>query len=362
MSKVPHLVVALSSHGFGHLAQVAPVLNTLRQCLPMLRLTIQTSLSQAILRKRITGDFTHIPEATDIGMIMANALEVRVKESLAAYRSWHSHWERHMAQQKALLTSLAPDLLLANIPYLPLSAAASLSLPAVALCSLHWAAILQGYCSTQPDWQALQDTLMHAYNSAAVFLRPAPSMPMPDLNNTHSIDPIAALGRNQRDQLNARLGLPTDGILILVALGGVAMPLPMEHWPVMPGIYWLVPAAWGIRRADILHQESVPDIPFTDLLRSCDVVLSKPGYGTFVEAACNGRPVLYVERNDWPEEPWLVRWLQKHDNALAVTREQLETGAILDTLHILLEQPRKPPPLPSGIEEAVSYLRPYLTV
>ena len=178
MPKVPHVVVALSSHGFGHLAQVAPVLNALRQCLPTLRLTIQTSLSRAILHKRIAGHFTHIPEPADIGMIMVNALEVRVQESFTAYRSWHNHWEQRMAQQKALLTRLAPDLLLANIPYLPLSAAASLGFPAVALCSLHWAAILQGYCSTQPDWPTLRHTLLDAYNSAAVFLRPAPSMPM----------------------------------------------------------------------------------------------------------------------------------------------------------------------------------------
>ncbi len=361
MPQPPHLVVALSSHGFGHLAQVAPVLNALRRRLPTLHLTIQTSLPQSILRSRIAGDFTQIPEATDIGMIMANALEVRVQESLAAYQSLHTHWEQHIARQKALLKHLAPDLLLANIPYLPLSAAAQLGIPAVALCSLHWAAILQGYCSAQPDWQALRHTLLDAYNSATVFLRPAPSMPMPDLKNTRSIGPIAVLGRDRRAQLNARLGLPTDGILILVALGGVAMPLPMERWPAMPGLYWLVPAAWRVKRAGIRHQESVPDIPFTDLLRSCDVVLSKPGYGTFVEVACNDKPVLYVERNDWPEEPWLVRWLQKHGNALAITREKLETGTVSETLHTLLRQPRKPPPPASGIEEAVSYLRSYLT-
>ncbi len=43
-----------------------------------------------------------------------------------------------------------------------------------------------------------------------------------------------------------------------------------------------------------------------DVLGSRDAILGKPGYGTFAEAACNGKPVLYVSRGDWPEEPALT--------------------------------------------------------
>ena len=40
---------------------------------------------------------------------------------------------------------------------------------------------------------------------------------------------------------------------------------------------------------------------FADLLASSDALLCKPGYGSFVEAASCGVPVLYVARPDWPE-------------------------------------------------------------
>ena len=93
MSPAPHLFVALSGHGFGHLAQAAPVLNALRRRLPALRLTVQSPLSGEILQARIAGELTHIPEATDLGMIMASALEVKTAESLAAYRAFHADWE-----------------------------------------------------------------------------------------------------------------------------------------------------------------------------------------------------------------------------------------------------------------------------
>ncbi len=48
-----HLYVALSGHGFGHLAQVAPVLNEWRRRWPEAQLTVQSALPEAVLRQRI---------------------------------------------------------------------------------------------------------------------------------------------------------------------------------------------------------------------------------------------------------------------------------------------------------------------
>jgi len=362
MSRSPHLLVVLSGHGFGHLAQTAPVLNALRRDLPALRLTIQCTLPATILHSQIEGDFQRIPEATDFGMIMANALDVLAIESLAAYQAFHAEWDTHLARQSTLLERLAPDLVLANIPYLPLAAAARLGIPAVALCSLNWTDILEGYCPNHPDLPRLRATMLDAYRSAQVFLRPAPSMPMPALANTCPIGPIAAIGRDRRVQINTRLGLDEGQTLVLIALGGIATCLPMEHWPVIPGLCWLVPAAWEVKRSDILCWEMMTDIPFVDLVRSCDVLLTKPGYGSFTEAACNSRPVVYVERGDWPEEPWLTAWLTEHGNAVRIDRERLETGDLQDALRAVLAQPRKAAIAPYGIDEAVVCLREYLAI
>ena len=87
----------------------------------------------------------------------------------------------------------APDLLLADIPYLSLAAAERLRIPALALCSLNWADILAGYCQDEPDLAELRAPMLAAYHSAVAVLQPAPSMPKPDLTNVQPIGPIAAL-------------------------------------------------------------------------------------------------------------------------------------------------------------------------
>ena len=98
------------------------------------------------------------------------------------------------------------------------------------------------------------------------------------------------------------------------------------------------------------------DMPFIDILASCDVLIAKPGYGSFTEAACHGLPVLYVPREDWPEAPYLTGWLHEHARALEVPRRDLETGRFADALDALLAQPARPPVQPSGIAEAADIL------
>ena len=356
MTHSPHLLVALSGHGYGHLAQAAPVINALRQRLPALRLTVQCAIPERVLRPRIDGPLQPIAEAVDVGMVMASAVDVLIDDTLAAYRVFHADWEHRLARQEKLLASLTPDLVLADIPYLSLAAAARLGIPAVALCSLNWADILLGYCSEEPDSAALRELMLTAYNSAAVFLQPAPSMPMTDLVNTRPIGPIAATGRDRRIELNARLGLRHDEILGLIGLGGVDMRLPMEDWSTMPGVRWLAPPEWQVRRADTVSWGALTDLLFADLVHSCDVLLTKPGYGSFTEAVCNGTPVLYVERPDWPEEPWLTRWLEDNGNAVRITRRQLVTGELFSALDRLLAQPRRPALAPTGINDAAACL------
>ena len=357
MIKVPHLYMALSGHGFGHLAQTAPVLNALRRRRPEIRLTVQSVLPEPVLRGRIEGEFAVVAGMADFGMMMVDALDVKIADSLAAYRDFHGEWEARLGWQESVLRRAAPDLLLADIPYLSLAAAARLAIPALALCSLNWADILRGYCADAPDLAALRAPMLAAYNSAVAFLQPAPSMPMPDLRNARPIGPIAALGRNRRPEIDRRLGLGGNETLVLMGLGGVKLRPPLEAWPALAGVCWLIPPEWGqVERPDVRSWAVLADCSMLDLTCSSDVLFTKPGYGAFTEAACNATRVLYVGRDDWPEEPCLSRWLTEHGNAVKIDRRRLASGDLAEPLRALLAQPAKPPVAPAGVGEAADWL------
>lgn len=354
-NNVPHLLTYVSGHGFGHVAQTAPVLNRLRQMLPSLKLTICSAAPLSILHDRIEGNFNHIPKAADFGMVMASALDVLPEESLTAYQEFHRTWQQRVEREAEKIAALKPDFVFSNVAYLPLAAAKLAGVPCAAMCSLNWADVFAHYCGHMPAADEILQQMHAAYAASETFLRVTPGMSMDHLPQLQPIAPIAKIGKKRRQEIDHRLDMKAGEKLVLISLGGIATRIPMEHWPTIGGVRWLVEAGWNVKREDVSTIESLA-MDFSDILASCDAFICKPGYGSFAEAACNDVPVLYVRRQDWPEEPCLTAWLAQHGRCAEISRETLESGLLEVPLTGLWMQPHPLPPQPTGITEAADYL------
>src|SRR5574340_1816257 len=233
---MPHLVVSITGHGFGHVAQTAPVLNRLHERMPQLRLTVRSGVPLAYLRSRIHAPFAHLPGEGDIGMAMSSAIDVDVAASRAAYRAFHADWDRRIADEARLLHGLGADLVLSNVGYLPLAGAQRAGMPNAAMSSLNWFDIFRHYCMlpvhastgsgrTEDERVAAQ---MHAcYADADAFLRLAPGMAMEHLPNVVPIGPVAAVGTNRRDELHRFLNTSMVGMSLP---GSCARPNENSSW------------------------------------------------------------------------------------------------------------------------------------
>lgn len=351
----PSLFVDISSHGLGHLSQVAPVLNELAKRLPTLNLTIRSGLPIEKLRARLIPFFTHIPASCDFGYVMYDAVRIDLRATALAYRTQHENWAQRVADEAALLSGLQPQLVFTDVAYLPLAGATQAGIRSVSMCSLNWADLFAHYFGAE-DWaMTIHQQMLAAYNSAEFFLRVTPSMPMPALQRRRLIGPIAALGNDIRQSLRERLGCPPHERLVLIGFGGFDKRLPLERWPLIENVRWLVPAAWQLDHPAVSTIESL-GTPFTELLRAVDAIITKPGYGTFAEAACNSTPVLYLRRDDWPEQDCLIEWLKINGSCYEVSAEELIAGKLQEALSRLFKQPKPTPPLPLGAEQAAEIL------
>jgi hypothetical protein len=353
-----HILVAVSPHGFGHAAQVAPVINALVRRLPALRVTVQSTVAAWFLRQRIDTDFQLVDRSSDFGLMMNSALNIDLESSTSAYAELHGSWEARVSEEASLLRALAPSLVLADVPYLSLAAAQAAAIPALALCSLNWADIYRHYFSHRREAPCVLQQMETAYRAAAAFLCPEPCMPMHWLNNTVSIAPIAARGQNRRAALNELLGLDSSTALVLVAPGGVHTRFAMERWPADQHIHWLVSENWRVVHPCATAFERT-GMAFTDLVTSCDAVLGKCGYGTVTECVVNGTPLLYIPRPDWPEEPILLSWLNNHRAAVEVSPEKLASGNFGDSVAAARALHVKPCAA-DGAEQAAAVLQSHL--
>jgi len=355
MDTQPHLLVCISAHGFGHVAQTAPVLNALSERMPDLRITVRSMAPMSHLRTRIHCPFHYVREGGDIGMLMSSALDTQVNETAAAYQQLHRDWGLTVSNEARSLREIAPDFVLSNVGYLALAGAHRAGIPCAGMSSLNWGDVLNHYCGAISGTHQIVEQIRLSYANAGAFLQLAPNMPMPNLENRISIGPVAYVGRNRREEIDEFFGLTRGEKLVLVSLGGFDSHFPTEHWPRIPGVRWLIPASWRSGHPDALMLEAL-EMHFSDVLASSDALICKPGYGSFVEAACSGVPVLYASRADWPETPYLTKWLEENSTCKEVSRKKLESGDFFDELYDIVDTPAKPPAAAYGIAQAVEWL------
>jgi UDP:flavonoid glycosyltransferase YjiC (YdhE family) len=334
--------------------------NCLHELIPHLKITVRAALPEAQLLTRI-HHFDNMQHANDdFGMVMNHAFSVDTQASLARYQSLHQGWDEKVNALAQQFIDSEVDVVLADVPYLPLAAAQVAGIPSVALCSLNWADILSYYVASDQS-QAIIPTMYAAYQSARYFLQPAPSMAMPKLDNQRAIGPCCAPGVAQRQillnaiQQHKQLNNPW---LILVGMGGIPFALSLEYWPTQhqgrPLCYLVSPSSANTH-SNALSIEAT-GLSYSDLVASVDVIITKPGYGMFAEAAAAGVPVLFTARGDWPETEALVTWLQSKAHCAQITTDALRAGAFEQELSQLLTQGPYTPVAPTGNDEAAALI------
>lgn len=349
---MPRLLFAISAHGLGHLGQAAPVCNALLTLRPDLQLTIWSALPLNILRHRIRGPFTHVAQACDIGFAMHDALHVDVTTSWQHYRQREQAWAVHLESACAIVHAAQPDIIVSDVGEMPLAAGQALGMPTIAMSSLNWADMARTYFADQPGSADVLGRLVEIYDSTTCALRLSPGMPMRGQEEKilPPVGAISTLSRPALDQrLRAYLPLPNRPRL-LIGMGGIETRLPLTDWPMQHELNLLVAnqsalpvhgdAARGIVNADTLRMRY--GWSFCDLLAGCDAVICKPGYGTFVEAALAGVPVLYVKRHDWPEQPALINWLQSTARCAELPLTNLREGNFAEAVTQAMAEPSLP--------------------
>lgn len=347
-----HLLIDISGHGFGHLAQTACVVNELLPFSEKLQITIRSSLPENIVRQRLKLPFDYLNHELDKGMVMKNAVEVDIDASLSWYQKQHARYAEWLNQEVENIARIQPDLMLCNIPYISIEAASQLGIKTFALCSLNWFDILKSYCEqsqiTDESTRQILKQIKMAYSRADCFFRPQPSLEMPEFDNTLEINAIASKGFSQPSVLaDAYSSYDPDDKFVLVSMGGISSNFSLEKWPVIAGVKWVMPDNLmmdleynlknGLKRSDLQSPKNIP-LSFIDLLSSVDLVITKTGYGTLVEAVSHKKPVLCVERGDWPEEEVLFPWCKSHGYLEVISQQNLEEGNFANVVIALLKQ------------------------
>ena len=360
---MPLIWCAISGHGYGHAAQVVPVLNALGTLVPGATAILRTTVPASFFRDRLTIPWDHQPVQQDVGCIQDGPLTIDVDATWAAHHRFHETWEARLSNEVTAMQAASPALIIADTPYLAIKAGSRAQLPTVALASFTWDLVLNEYChASDSSHQQLIQHIRESYAKADMALRITPAPRIDAFQNICDIGPIASPASPERDRLASALVLRPDERTVLVGFGGIPLTsLPLEQMQQLRQYRFLIdgPVPPGYPR---IHSTEILPFSFKTLLASVDVIMTKPGYGTLVEAVALQQPVVYVRRYNFADEPPLVDYLHRYGRGVELSIDDFTQGrwepAISKAIATL--SPQTPPPPATGAMQAASILAPCL--
>ena len=331
------IAVYISGHGFGHLAQMAPVLNRIHLLNPACRFLIRCPLPEAEIRARLDFDFELDPVQVDVGVVQKSAVEEDREASLKQMGQWIGSLDTQIGCELQQMRRFRPSLILSNISPLAFPVANLLGIPGIGLATLDWHDI---YSHWLPPDHPVMVRLAEAYSICDLLLTPPMAMDMRVFPKRREIPLIAAY------PVDAVPPRSDDKRSALVLFGGSRRPpfalealAAMSDW-----LFWL-PDAPGDLPANVVPVRLDGKTRAVDLMPHVDAVVCKPGYGVLSECWRTGRPIAWVERPDFPEFPMLKAWLDDQFPAAGMSRPDFERGNWLPALEAAVQSGRRYPVL-----------------
>jgi hypothetical protein len=323
------VVFVVSAHGYGPASRQMEVLRVLLGRRQELSATVLTAAPEAVFRDylsaapSLSARVRIVPFAADLGLVQRDGLHMDHEATLRALADRFGDPARAEAEVAEAISRARPSLVIGDIPPAAFAAARRLGVPSVAVGNFDWAWIYEAYAATDPRWAPFAALFRHWQALATAAVHVAPGPPLQGFARTIAAPPIARLPLVDPGEVRARLAIPAGDRAVIVSFGGFGLDEAERRIPRVAGVTWiLAPPMPDLRRPDTRFAAGER---YLSLLAAADAVLTKPGYGIVCEAARARTRLLYTDRGDFPEYPWLVRWLD--DNVPSVHVAAADLGA-----------------------------------
>ena len=354
---------AISAHGYGHAAQVTSVLNELGLYLDDLHVILRTTVPPTFFSENLKVSWEVQAVQQDIGCIQDGPLHIDVRKTWDAYKVFHNNWDHKVEEEARAIQKANPALVLSNISYLGIAAAARAQVPSVALASLCWEQALLPYLDPQiSDHQDIVSGIRQAYSHADFLIRLYPGIEMPSFSSLVDVGPIVPIEASITKDLKGILGLSGQATLVVLAFGGIPVTnLPLRDLDALESYHFVASGLPENIEHERLHRVEGLDMPFREIVMQADIIMTKPGYATTILAVHYGIPMVYVRRHTFIDEQVLINYIWQFGRGVELSREDFDRGQWVESLHMALEQPqsRRLPP-PAGNKKAADFLHSFL--
>jgi len=345
----PSAAYYISAHGYGHGVRSCDIIRALNERHPGLTVHLVSTLPVSFLANRTGSGRNRIrARPFDIGMVQLDSIRVDVDATLDKAVQLFSQRSKTVEQELAFLKETGIDLVVADIPALPIEAAARLAIPTVAVGNFGWDWIYSDFLARDARWNPIVEMFREQYGKATLLLRLPFCEKMTAFPRIEDIPLVARPGRPRRAGIAAISGCDPNKKWILLSFTTLDWSdETLERVEKISDYEFLtvLPLAWRRKNIHPLDREKVP---FSDVIASVDAVISKPGFGILSDCIVNSKPLIYAERNDFLEYPILEESIRKYLKHLHIPAAKLYSGDLRESLERIWARPDSEVQLPAG--------------
>lgn len=336
----------ITGHGYGHAVRSNVVIRALAEAAPHLKVHVRTTAPLWLFQgAKMPVDYS--TQSIDLGILQRDSLDMDLAATLEACRALHQHIPQLITQEVEFIRKNRIQLVLADIPPLAFEIAARAAIPSIAVTNFTWSWIYRGYLNAYPAFLPLIEEMESFYRKASLAL----TLPYPgDLSVfpiQEAIPWVARVSSLTKAQAKAAFDLPDYAPCILLSFGGLGLQrLPWPKLQRLSEYFFIGTGAENQKRDGNLLILPNAQRRYQDLVRATDVIISKPGYGIVADALAHQTAMLYTDRGDFPEYPYLVQALNDLARAEFIPQSDLLSGALAQSLSRLLKQDRPWPAVP----------------
>ena len=341
MTDGPRIAAFVSPHGFGHAARSSAVLLEALG-LGASGIELFTTAPRWFFEESLGRAFRLHEEVVDVGFRQRSALHADLEGTVAALERLLPFDDARVARLADTVRATGADVVLCDIAPLGVAVAEAAGLPSVLVENFSWGWLYAAYADQAPELSAFGAALDRWADRATRHVQARPRCVATP--SAEAVDPIGRPPRRSRAASRSALGLPADGPLVVVTMGGHEEDLSfLPRLADVDGVHFLVTGA--ARTADTanvrLFDNDTP-LYMPDVLRAADAVVAKLGYGTVSEVWREGLPFAHVTRPGFPEMPALEAFVARHSSGFRLTDRAFVSGEWIERIPELLDMPRRP--------------------
>ena len=329
----------ITGHGFGHAVRSYQVIRALKKAVPAWKIHVRTTAPEWLFQDP-SGSVAYHRTKIDIGIVQKDSLSMDLTETLRSCRELHERASSLIEGELAFLRQHRIALIVSDIPPLAFEVAARAMIPSVAITNFSWSWIYRAYLERYPAFLPLIEEMESFYRKATLAMTLPYACDLSIFPARKAIPWITRTSSLSQRQARPSFALPESATIVLLTFGGLGLErLPWKRLQRLRDYYFV---GTDKKRQCEGNVSVLPEMQpqYCDLVRAADVIIAKPGYGIVADIIAHKVPVLYVERDDFPESPYLIQALNDLATAEFLPVHNLLSGNIEPQLAGLLSRDR----------------------